>query len=152
MLYVNIDGQEVLVNKNINSEVNEMSIKEALEGQIVNAESKIKRVEFEIKAKQSEIESFEYSCTDDEYDEMLDDVYGDVEVCGMTCPSSRALKELDPIAYNCGKGDYESNYDLDSCEEYTDLQDELEDLEADLESLREELEDLQDDLDSLESE
>lgn len=152
MLYVNIDGQEILGNKNLNSESNEMSIKEALEGQIVNAESKIKRIESEIKDKQSEIDSFEYSCTDAEYDEWLDEVYGDVEVCGMTYTSSQALKDLDSIAYRCGKGDYESNYNLDSCGEYTDLQDELEDLEADLESLREDLEELQDELDSLESE
>lgn len=152
MLYVNIDGQEILVNQNINSESNEMSIKEALEGQLVNAKSKIESLESEIKAKQSEIESFEYSCTDDEYDEMLDEVYGDVEVCGMTYSSSRALKELDPVAYNCGKSDYEANYDLDNCEEYTDLRDKLEGLESDLESLNEELEELQDELDSLESE
>ena len=31
MLYLNIDGQEVLVNQNINSESNEMSIKEIAE-------------------------------------------------------------------------------------------------------------------------
>lgn len=152
MLYLNIDGQEVLVNQNINSESNEMSIKEALEGQIVNAESKIEFIESAIKAKQSEIDSFEYSCTDAEYAEMLDDVYGDVEICGMNYSSSQALKLLDAVAYRCGKGDYESNYDLDTCEEYNDLKDELESLEDDLESLREELEELQDELDSLESE
>lgn len=40
------------------------------------------------------------------YDVMLDEVYGTVEVVGMTYDTSRALKELDPIAYRCGFNDW----------------------------------------------
>ena len=40
------------------------------------------------------------------YDEMLDDCHDDVKICGMTYATSRALKDVDPIAYRCGFSDY----------------------------------------------
>lgn len=40
------------------------------------------------------------------YDAALDDGYGDVNVCGYTFAASRALKELDPIAYRVGFSDW----------------------------------------------
>lgn len=125
---------------------------EQLNQVIVNVENKIESLNNKINDKQKEIDSFEYSCSDDEYDQMLDEVYGDVEICGYTYSSSRALKLLDEIAYDCGKSDYESNYDLDDVEEYQDLKQELEDLESELEELETELEDFENQLDNLESE
>jgi hypothetical protein len=49
------------------------------------------------------------------YDEMLDECYPMVDVCGYTYDPSRALKELDPIAYRCGFNDWLS-YSEDSFE------------------------------------
>ena len=129
-----------------------MNTIEQLRIQIRHLERDIEDKQGEICTAQSNIETFEYSCSDDEYDEMLDDVYGDVEVCGGTYSSSQALKLLDPTAYNCGKGDYESNYDLDNCEEYSDLKDELESLENQLSDLENDLDELNEQLDSLENE
>lgn len=108
-----------------------MNTIEQVQNAIVEVETKLANVSQQIKDKQHDIDSFEYSCTDDEYDEMLDDVYGDVEICGMNYSSIQALKLLDPVAYRCAKNDYESDYDLDNCEEYSDLKDELESLEND---------------------
>lgn len=52
---------------------------------------------------------------DDYYwDDLLDEVWGEVEVCGYTYCASRALKKLDEVAYNCGKNDW-----LDG--EYSDI-------------------------------
>ena len=102
--------------------------------------------------KQSEIDNFEYKCSEDEFDEMLDEIESEVTVCGMTFYPSDILKSCDPIAYRISKSEYESNYDLDDCEEYNDLKDELESLEDELSDLESELEELQDELDSLESE
>jgi len=45
--------------------------------------------------------------TDDQWEEVLDELYGTVEICGMTFNSGRALKELDRVAFDCGKNDYE---------------------------------------------
>ena len=128
-----------------------MNTIEQVRTQIRHLERDIEDKQGEICTAQSNIETFEYSCSDDDYDEMLDDVYGDVEICGMNYSSSRALKLLDPVAYRCGKGDFESNYDLDNCEEYNDLKDELESLEYQLSDLENDLDELNDELDSLEN-
>lgn len=41
-----------------------------------------------------------------EYDQYLDDCYGDIEVAGQRFSTSYALKELDPTAYDIGYGDW----------------------------------------------
>ena len=43
--------------------------------------------------------------TDKEYEEKLNDIYGTVEICGMTFDSGTALKKLDRIAFNCSMND-----------------------------------------------
>jgi len=43
------------------------------------------------------------------YEEMLDDVYGEVEVCGYSYDVSLALKRIDEVAYRCGLSDYRSS-------------------------------------------
>lgn len=114
-------------------------------------ESNIVIKQSEITSKQSEIDNFEYECSESDFDEMLDDCHETYNLGGMTFYPSDILKSCDPIAYRCSKSDYESNYDLDDCEEYTDLKDELESLENQLSELESELSDLQDELESLES-
>ena len=47
--------------------------------------------------------------SEEEYDDMLDDCYGEIEVCGLTYWASSLLKRIDPIAYRCGLSDYESS-------------------------------------------
>jgi len=44
----------------------------------------------------------------DYYDEMLDDIYGEIEICGITYSASVALYRVDEIAYRVGMNDYES--------------------------------------------
>ena len=113
---------------------------ETLKAQIAELESSIVIKQSEITSKQSEIDNFEYECTESEFDEMLDEIESEVTVCGMTFYPSDILKSCDPVAYRCAKSDYESSYDLDDCEEYTDLKDELEILEYELELLEAEIE------------
>lgn len=45
---------------------------------------------------------------EDCYNDMLNDVYGEIDICGMKVWASVALKRIDPIAYRCGMNDYES--------------------------------------------
>ena len=45
---------------------------------------------------------------DKEYVDHLDECYDDVEVCGYSYGAGRLLKEVDPVAFGCGKSDYES--------------------------------------------
>lgn len=92
---------------------------------------------------QSQIDNFEYESSDEEYDEMLDSE-GLVKVCGLEFYPSTILKECDPVAYRCGKSDYDSNFDLEEVEEWMELDKKLleiryqiEDLESDLEDYEE---------------
>lgn len=43
---------------------------------------------------------------DDVYDEMLDECYGDIEICGYSYSASLALYRVDETAYRCGRNDY----------------------------------------------
>lgn len=54
--------------------------------------------------------------TEREFIEVLDDIYGDVKICGMDYSSGQALLELDPIAFRCAKIDYEDGLDPDTWE------------------------------------
>lgn len=128
-----------------------MNTIDQVQNAIAEVESLLENVSQQIKDKQKEIDSFEYSCTDDEYDEMLDSCEGSVNICGLEFQASDILKSCDPVAYRCGKADFESNYDLDDVEEYTDLKDELESLEDQLSDLENDLDELNDELESLEN-
>lgn len=46
------------------------------------------------------------------YDDMLNECYPEVDICGYTYTPSHALKEVDPIAYRVGFNDFVS--DLES--------------------------------------
>ena len=117
---------------------------EQVQNAIAEVEAKIANVSQQIESKQKEIDHFEYSCSESEYDEFLDEVEGSVTVAGMEFYASDILKSCDPVAYRCGKADFESNYDLYDVEEYSELKDELEALESELEELEDQLSDLED--------
>ena len=109
---------------------------------IEQVKTEIENLELAISELKFEIDDFEYSMTEAEFDEFLDEFYDEVKVCGMTYSTSYVLKECDPVAYRCMKSDYEGNFDLDDCTEYTEMVGELESLESDLKSLQDELDSL----------
>lgn len=43
------------------------------------------------------------------FDEMLDEIYPDCKIAGLSYSTSRALKEIDPVAYRCGFSDWLDN-------------------------------------------
>jgi hypothetical protein len=53
--------------------------------------------------------------TEEDYNTMLDDCYGDVSIAGYTYPTSYVLKEIDPTAYDCGFSDYQEETDIWAC-------------------------------------
>lgn len=126
----------------------------------------VNEINAQIEAKQSEIEfinksislltynidTFEYECSEDDFDEMLDDCHETYNLGSMTFYPSDVLKSCDPIAYRISKSEYESSFDLDNCEDYTDMVEQLESLNNELDDLQSELSDLQDELNSLEIE
>lgn len=80
----------------------------------------------ELKKREEELENND---NEEEYDEMLDNCYGDIDVCGYKYPASRLLSEVDPIAYNCGHSDYNSSL-------LSDIQSEIEEKVAEIEELK----------------
>ena len=50
------------------------------------------------------------------YDDMLNECYPDLTVAGMYYETSRALNELDPIAYKCGWLDWCDSEGIDTDE------------------------------------
>jgi len=52
-------------------------------------------------------EYIEENNTEEAYEDTLNDIYGDVSICGQERPSGTVLKEIDPIAFNCGMSDNE---------------------------------------------
>ena len=65
---------------------------------------------------------------EDEVIEQLDEIYGEVSICGYNHSSGQALKELDPIAFHEAKLDLENNmevkYECGVCGEQFDDEDE----------------------------
>jgi hypothetical protein len=56
-----------------------------------------------LEPKTKEVEKY----TESDYNMMLDECYPDCTIAGQTFTTSYALKELDPIAYQCGFNDYQ---------------------------------------------
>ena len=97
----------------------------ALKKQIADLENKIDNFE---------IDEDKY---DENYDEWLDEVYGEIMIGNISFLPSRILKELDPIAYRCGFSDYIDSLDIEDDEEYQELQTELEEAKEELAELEE---------------
>jgi len=51
----------------------------------------------------------EWELTDDEYEDILNETYGTVDVCGITFDSGAILRKLDPTAFRCGMTEYEDS-------------------------------------------
>jgi hypothetical protein len=55
----------------------------------------------------------EVQLSDSEYIDLLDEVYGDVKIGSLTYSAGSVLEAVDPIAFNCGKGEEESVHQAD---------------------------------------
>lgn len=66
----------------------------------------------------------EIELTEQKYEDMLNDIYGMVEICGMTFASGRALKELDPTAFRCGMADEPQKWKCLGCGKVHEEEDE----------------------------
>ena len=50
----------------------------------------------------------EVSLSNSEYKDFLNEMYGSVTVCGQEFDQCDLLEDADPVAFRCGKSDYES--------------------------------------------
>ncbi|QUD16406.1 hypothetical protein SYGMH1_75 [Escherichia phage vB_EcoM_SYGMH1] len=97
----------------------------ALKKQIADLENKIDNFE---------IDEDKY---DENYNEWLDEIHGEIMIGNISFLPSRILKELDPIAYRCGFSDYIDSLDIEDDEEYQELQIELGEVKEELSKLEE---------------
>lgn len=97
----------------------------------------------EIATAQSNIETFKFSCTEEQFDDFLNDIGQVVNICGMEFYPSDILKNCDQIAYRCVKSDYDANFDLNDVKEYQYFVASLDELESQLYDLQTELDGLQ---------
>ena len=117
-----------------------------IEQQIEAIEAEINSINEQIENLQSQLDNFEYEATESDFNDFLDECHNTVEVAGMEFYPSDVLKSCDPVAYRCMKSDYESNYDVECCAKWQELDRELLDLRYKLEDLESDLEALQDEL------
>ena len=51
----------------------------------------------------------EKELSDKKYEEVLNELYGEVRLGGLTFDAGRIIRELDETAFNCGMADYEDS-------------------------------------------
>jgi hypothetical protein len=92
----------------------------------------------QIKETEDKIDNFDPSeyVSDDTYADFLDEIYGQIDICGYKYYASYALSELDEIAYNCGFSDYCNSLENSDFEEFIQLENELKELQNELEELK----------------
>ena len=56
-----------------------------------------------------DVEGGEVTLSESEYVDILNEIYGEVNVCGNNYGSGDILQDQDPIAFRCGKSDHESH-------------------------------------------
>lgn len=72
------------------------------------------------------VRAIEIELTEEEFRDKLDEIYGTVEICGMTFDSGRALQELDPIAFRCALSDEPIRWKCGECDLEYDEEEEAE--------------------------
>lgn len=60
------------------------------------------------KYKGYDVTNGEVDLSESEYEDVLDEIYGDVVILGMTYGTGAVLSGVDPVAFRCSQGDYES--------------------------------------------
>ena len=48
---------------------------------------------------------------EERFAEMLDELYPETVIAGMTYDTARALREVDPVAYRCALSEYKDDYE-----------------------------------------
>ena len=94
-----------------------------------NEETKeeLQGLEKELEELENEYESLENGDNEDAFDESIDEM-SEVKIGRLEYNASRVLKEMDPIAYNCGLSDFNDERMSELEGEIKDKKDEIKDL------------------------
>jgi hypothetical protein len=96
----------------------------------------------EIDTLKKQLDSFALDPDDyiDQYNEMLNEAYGEVSVAEYTFDTSYLLKEVDEVAYREGLNDFVDSLDVSDDKGYKDLEEQLTTAEDELSDLEDMLE------------
>ena len=89
---------------------------------------------------------------EEQYNDYLDEVYGNVDVAGYSYSTSDLLHRIDPIAYGQGLSDYVDGLDFDEIDEYVELKEKVEELESNIESIESKIEESEEEIQELQEE
>ena len=111
---------------------------------LINLKGKLKALFSRKEEIQKSIDNFDKSVYADEsgYDEYLNEIYGDIVVCGYSWPASKVLYDVDRIAYNIEFSRYTDYLDEREIPEYLELLDTLKDIKLEIEEIQDEIETL----------
>jgi hypothetical protein len=79
------------------------------------------------KYKGYDVTNGEVDLSESEYEDVLDEIYEPVVICGMTYNVGSVLSSVDPVAFRCAQGDYESELQAEleaqlENEDYSDIE------------------------------
>ena len=145
-----IDTSEVLIGlaSGLLADAARAEGEEAMRGlmtELGNLRRDLETVERALQSDIDHFDPFEY-LDDDSFEEILNDIYGEIEVCGHTHEAGRLLRIIDPATFDQAKVDHASSmdvHDFRSFSEYHDLEEALEDVEENLRYVESAIEDLE---------
>ena len=129
---------------------------EDLREKIASLVSQIEAKEEQLSKKKDEQENLELDEEDfvKDYDNMLDEVHGEVCFGELRYQASYVLKEVDPIAYRQGLLDYvfDGGIEISETDQWKELEEELEEIQDEISDLEENKDELEEELSTLEDE
>ncbi len=78
------------------------------------------------------------------YDEYMQEVYGDIEVCGIRMDALDVLKHMDPVAYRTGFNDWMDGEDKSTFDGYSDLEDAVTEAQDEVDRIQNEIDESED--------
>ena len=72
------------------------------------------------------VNALEIERTEEEFEELLNDTYEEVSICGMMMQQGSILREVDPIAFRCGMADEPIRWECEKCGTEYEEEDEAE--------------------------
>lgn len=100
-----------------------------------------------LKEAEAAVRNFEYKPSDEEYDNWLDELHGEVTLGCSTWSASDIIKNMSPTDYRVLRNDFINSADITDLDEYKDLEREVGELQAEIESIQEQIDILESELD-----
>lgn len=101
-------------------------------------EQRVAELELEHRELSEELASMEVSdiVSMERFEELMNELYGDVDVCGFSKPSGTLLREVDPIAFNESYLNYCNALSAGEFDEYQDLSEQINDIQSEIDDLK----------------